>query len=939
MMRYKVDVAISREGKITFLGWAFGSDPETPVEFDVLDGAGNSVPGTIVESVRRDEVVEAFFKDYEKQHGPIMRELGYDINTPYQKGEVRYLVIKADGKTKKIKFDDKILEAFNSVAHKKREKLLALFHWETVEVAWDYFKEHGFRALYQKTIHRLKGIQEDYDYNEWYKKQKVTEAELQEQRNTTLPVQPKFSIVIPVYETPEKFLRKMLKSIQDQTYGNFEVCVADATPYEKYDRSQANGKLPKEVLEEFRKADPRFRYEILEKNLGISDNTNAAIEMATGDYIVLADHDDELELNALFECAKAINEHPKVDVIYSDEDKIDFEDTYYFEPHFKTDYNPDLLRSVNYVCHLLVLKRELLEAIAETDEAGHKIYERKAYDGAQDHDLILRATEKAQEREREETGGDLANLSDADKKLLKEGRFTSSRIYHIQKALYHWRSHQASTAQHPEAKLYAFDAGARAVYDHCKRLGLPVKKVEKGITYGFYHTIYENEKPLISVVIPNKDHTADLDKAIQSLAGSNYKNLEFIVVENNSDQEETWKYYAEIQKQYPVEGFREKTSEEIKSEGQTELQENNPGLSGWSENRLTDTATPDRGLSAELTSVKNPDADPTGSAYYAAPGRGLSAELTSVKNPDADSIGSAYYAVPDRGLSAELTSVKNPDADPTDSAYYAMPDRGSSVDSASVKATDRNPVSENSSETSSGITVRVVKWKGPFNYSAINNFGVKFTKGDYILFLNNDIELIDPDSIDEMIGYVQREDVGICGARLLYPDEDIQHAGVIMGMGGIAGAAFVRTHDAELSYMHRAKCVQDYSCVTAACLLTKRELFDAVGGYTEELAVAFNDVDFCMKVRALGKLVVYNPYAKFYHYESKSRGMEDTPEKVQRFNGEIVKFAKRWPECLRYGDPYYNPALTFMKSNFTLKNLEKETVGEPFKMDILDGIV
>lgn len=873
MMRYKVDVAISREGKITFLGWAFGSDPETPVEFDVLDGAGNSVPGTIVESVRRDEVVEAFFKDYEKQHGPIKRELGYDINTPYQKGEVRYLVIKADGKTKKIKFDDKILEAFNSVAHKKREKLLALFHWETLEVAWDYFKEHGFRALYQKTIHRLKGIQEDYDYNEWYKKQKVTEAELQEQRNTTLPVQPKFSIVIPVYETPEKFLRKMLKSIQDQTYGNFEVCVADATPYDKYDRSQANGKLPKEVLEEFRKADPRFRYEILEKNLGISDNTNAAIEMATGDYIVLADHDDEMELNALFECAKAINEHPKVDVIYSDEDKIDFEDTYYFEPHFKTDYNPDLLRSVNYVCHLLVLKRELLDAIAETDETGHKIYERKAYDGAQDHDLILRATEKAQERESEEIGGDLANLSDADKKLLKEGRFTGSRIYHIQKALYHWRSHQASTAQHPEAKLYAFDAGARAVYDHCKRLGLPVKKVEKGITYGFYHTIYENEKPLISVVIPNKDHTADLDKAIQSLAGSNYKNLEFIVVENNSDQEETWKYYAEIQKQYPVEGFVEKTADEIKNEGQTEIIDSVAGTISGNNTEITNSKPAD-------LSVNAADA---------------AADLVTSRNSESDPIGNT---VPE------------------------------SKSTAGVETSATN-----------GVTVRVVKWQGPFNYSAINNFGVKFTHGEYILFLNNDIELIDPDSIDEMIGYVQREDVGICGARLLYPDEDIQHAGVIMGMGGIAGAAFVRTHDAELSYMHRAKCVQDYSCVTAACLLTKRELFDAVGGYTEELAVAFNDVDFCMKVRALGKLVVYNPYAKFYHYESKSRGMEDTPEKVQRFNGEIVKFAKRWPECLRYGDPYYNPALTFMKSNFTLKNLEKEKVGEPFHMDILDGIV
>ncbi|OON88439.1 glycosyl transferase family 2 [Oribacterium sp. C9] len=786
-MRYKVDVAVSREGKITFLGWAFGKDPETPVKYTVLDGEGRPVEGTVVESVRRDEVAEAFFKDYEKEHGPIKRELGYDINTPYKKGETRYIVIEVDGKTRKVKFNDQILESFNSVAHKKREKLMALFHWETVEVAWEYFRDHGFRALWKKSVHRIKGIQEDYDYNEWYKREKVTEEELEKQRNTVFALQPKFSIVIPVYETPEKFLRKMLASIENQTYGNFEVCVADATPYDKYGKADAAGKLPKEVLQEFHDRDQRFRFKVLDRNLGISDNTNAAIQMAEGEFIVFADHDDELEPNALFECAKAVNEHPDAVMIYSDEDKIDFEDTYYFEPHFKSDFNPDLLRSVNYVCHLMAFKKELLEAIAEEDEEGNKVYERKAYDGAQDHDLILRAVEKAQEMEREKTGGDLSKLSDSDRKLLKEGRFTSSNICHIQKSLYHWRSHQASTAQHPEAKLYAFDAGARAVYDHCKRLGLPVKKVEKGITYGFYHTVYENTQPLISVIIPNKDHTADLDKAIQSLAGSNYKNLEFIVVENNSDQEETWKYYEDIQKQYP--------------------------------------------------------------------------------------------------------------------------------------------------------TVRVVKWKGSFNYSAINNFGVKFSRGEYILFLNNDIELIEPDSIDEMIGYVQREDVGICGARLLYPDEDIQHAGVIMGMGGIAGAAFVRTHDAELSYMHRAKCVQDYSCVTAACLLTKRKLFDEVGGFTEELAVAFNDVDFCMKIRALGKLVVYNPYAKFYHYESKSRGMEDTPEKVARFNSEIVEFAKRWPECLRYGDPYYNPALTFMKSNFTLKNLDKEVVGEPFRMDILEGIV
>ena len=781
MLRFKVDIALAREGELMLQGWAFGSNPEEEVKLTVVDQAGNPVPGTTVSSVRRDEVVNAFFGDYVKAHGALQRDLGFDVHTPYAQGETRILVLQADGQTKRVKFTDHILEEFNSVAHRKREKLLALFHWETVEVAWEYFQKHGLRALFKKSVHKIQNIQDDYDYNEWYKKVRITDEELAKQRESAadFAMQPTFSIVIPVYATPEKFLRRMLDSIREQTYPKFEVCLVDATPYAKIQHDPAQGRTPQEVLAEYAAADSRFRYETLAENLGIAENTNAAIRMATGDFIVLADHDDELEPQALYECVRAINAHPDVQVLYSDEDKVDFEDIYYFEPHFKTDFNPDLLRSVNYICHLFVARRSLLDAIAETAADGQKIYERSAYDGAQDYDLILRATEKAQAME--------SSFNALDQTLLRQGRFTSSNIIHIPMVLYHWRAHQASTAQHPEAKLYAFEAGARAVYDHCKRIGLPVKKVEQGITYGFYHPIYENQQPLISVVIPNKDHSADLDQAITSLAAGNYKNLEFIIVENNSDQAETWAYYETLPKRFP--------------------------------------------------------------------------------------------------------------------------------------------------------NVKVVKWDGPFNYSAINNYGVQFTHGQYLLFLNNDIEEIDPDSIDEMIGYVQREDVGICGARLLYPDEDIQHAGVIMGMGGIAGAAFVRTHDSDLSYMHRAKCIQDYSCVTAACLLTKRSLFDQVGGFTEKLAVAFNDVDYCMKVRALGKLVVYNPYAKFYHYESKSRGMEDTPEKLARFHSEILTFGTTWKDILRDGDPYYSPALTFRKANFALKDLTQEQVGEPMHYALLKGIV
>lgn len=855
MLRFKVDIALAREGELMLQGWAFGSNPEEEVKLTVVDQAGNPVPGTTVSSVRRDEVVNAFFGDYVKAHGALQRDLGFDVHTPYAQGETRILVLQADGQTKRVKFTDHILEEFNSVAHRKREKLLALFHWETIEVAWEYFQKHGLRALFKKSVHKIQNIQDDYDYNEWYKKVRITDEELAKQRESAadFALQPTFSIVIPVYATPEKFLRRMLDSIREQTYPKFEVCLVDATPYAKIQHDPAQGRTPQEILAEYSAADSRFRYATLTENLGIAENTNAAIRMATGDFIVLADHDDELEPQALYECVRAINAHPDVQVLYSDEDKVDFEDIYYFEPHFKTDFNPDLLRSVNYICHLFVARRSLLDAIAETAADGRQIYERSAYDGAQDYDLILRATEKAQAMERARlvscanASADnavtnpqpsiAAALDPLDQALLRQGRFTSSNIIHIPMVLYHWRAHQASTAQHPEAKLYAFEAGARAVYDHCKRIGLPIEKVEQGITYGFYHPIYENQQPLISVVIPNKDHSADLDKAITSLSAGNYKNLEFIIVENNSDQAETWNYYEALKKRFP---------EELPAD-------------------FIDPAT-SGALSTSETST---------------------AESNSAASKPAQV--SVYHGA----------------------AASVLP----------------QPV------------VKVVKWDGPFNYSAINNYGVQFTHGQYLLFLNNDIEEIDPDSIDEMIGYVQREDVGICGARLLYPDEDIQHAGVIMGMGGIAGAAFVRTHDSDLSYMHRAKCIQDYSCVTAACLLTKRSLFDEVGGFTEKLAVAFNDVDYCMKVRALGKLVAYNPYAKFYHYESKSRGMEDTPEKLARFHSEILTFGTTWKDILRDGDPYYSPALTFRKANFALKDLTQEQVGEPMHYALLKGIV
>lgn len=730
-MKYKIDVVRIRENSITLNGWVIGKSPESKAEFAVEDEAHNPVEIQCV-STRRDDVSQIYYKKVYD------RDFGFDIQFPYERGRSYFLLIRCDGKTARVKYNEELIAKRASVAHKRMEKIRDLMNMETVHVAFEFGRKHGLKALFLKSRHKLQGLDNDYDYGEWYDLTKPTGEELEQQRKTVFPGQPKLSIVIPAYKTPEKYLREMLDSILHQTYGNWEVCVANGSP-------KGEGHIVEKVMKQYMEKDDRFRYKNLGENLGISGNTNAAIEMADGDFIVLADHDDTLPEHALFEVAAAIHDHPRCDVIYSDEDKLDMDGGALFDPHFKPDFNPDLLCSVNYICHLFVVKRELLEQVGGF---------RHEYDGAQDYDFIFRCTEAAKE------------------------------ICHIPKVLYHWRCHQDSTASNPESKLYAFEAGSRAVMAHYERCGIAAEKVEKGVDYGIYHTTFQIKgNPLVSVVIPNKDHHKDLDLCMRSLIErADYKNLEFVVIENNSTEPETFAYYEKIQKEFPQ--------------------------------------------------------------------------------------------------------------------------------------------------------VRVVTWEREFNYSAINNFGAEFAKGEYLLFLNNDTEIIEPRMIEEMLGFCQRDDVGIVGARLLYQDGTIQHAGVVVGFGGIAGHTFIGLHEAENSYFHRAMCAQDYSAVTAACMMTKAAVFREVGGFTEELAVAFNDIDYCMKVRKTGKLVVYAPYAKLYHYESKSRGLEDTPEKVARFNREVAIFARRWPTILEKGDPYYNPNLTLRKSNFALRDLLKEKIGEPYKLEV-----
>lgn len=728
-MKYKIDVVRIRENSITLNGWVVGKNPEARAEFFVEDAQHRPIAFQYV-STRRDDVSQIYYKKIYD------RDFGFDIRFPYERGKDYYLIIRCEGRKARIKYNEQLIEKRASVAYKRMQKIRDLMNMETVHVAMDFWKENGLRALILKSKHKIQGLDNDYDYGEWYELTKPSEEELERQRNTHFDYEPRLSIVIPVYKTPERYLQEMLDSIVNQTYSKWEVCIADGSP---------RGESRERLIKRYADRDTRFKYVILGENKGISGNTNAAMDMAQGDFLVLADHDDTLTPDALFECVKAMNEDPLYDVIYSDEDKLDMDGQALFDPHFKPDFNPDLLTSVNYICHLFVVNRNLVEVIGGF---------RQEFDGAQDYDFIFRCTEQAR------------------------------KVHHIPKVLYHWRCHMNSTASNPESKMYAFEAGARAIKAHYDRMGIAVDSVEKGVDYGIYHTRFHlDEEPLVSVIIPNKDHRADLDLCLTSLLDKGiYRNLEVIVVENNSTEPETFDYYEELQEKR-----------------------------------------------------------------------------------------------------------KN---------------------------------------------VRVVTWKREFNFSAINNYGVTFAHGEYLLFLNNDVEVIEPDVIREMLGYARRDDVGIVGARLLYQDDTIQHAGVVIGFGGIAGHTFIGLHQAENSYFHRAMCAQDYSAVTAACMMSKRSLFDQVGGFREELAVAFNDIDYCLKIRSLGKKVVYNPYALLYHYESKSRGLEDTPEKVERFNREVARFIGYWPEIVINGDPYYNPNLTLRKSNFALRDLLKEKIGEPYNLEV-----
>lgn len=608
------------------------------------------------------------------------------------------------------------------VQHSFRQALPMKIGKSIKEQGWKikvYYQQFGLKQTVRRALEKLGG-KEVRTYEAFRRRYFPDKKELNRQRKEQFVYEPLFSIVVPLYKTPLPYLEDLIRSIQAQTYGKWELYLSDGSGKES---------SLKEVLRNYARKEKRIHIIENDCRLNISDNTNRALEQADGDYVVFVDHDDTLAPDALYECVKVLNREPDAEVIYTDSDKLSENGKRYSEPCFKPDFNLDLLRCQNYICHLTVIQKRFLDKVG---------YLNSDYSGVQDYDHILRCMER------------------------------TNRIVHIPKILYHWRMCPGSVAVDTDNKPYTYELFQKILREHYERMGIQaeVKAVFPGVVRTVYQLPYE---PLVSVIIANKDHRDDLMRCVESLEQeSEYKNLEILIVENNSVSEEIFAYYDQVQRQYD--------------------------------------------------------------------------------------------------------------------------------------------------------NVRVLRYEKEFNYADIQNYAAVRAKGDYLLLLNNDTWLERPESIREMLGYCMRDEVGIVGAKLLYPDDTIQHAGVIVGLGGVADHAFTGMDKDEPGYCCRALCAQEYSAVTAACLMVKKSVYNAVGGMDVELKVAFNDVDFCLRVKEAGHKIIYNPFAVWYHDESKTRGAEDTPEKIERFRGEIEYFQRRWADFLYKGDPAYNPNLALDRHDFALKS-------------------
>ena len=553
------------------------------------------------------------------------------------------------------------------------------------------------------------------DYGRWIYEFERPEDELIQLKLTTLQNGPLISILMPTYNTDSEELTAAIQSVLDQSYSRWELCIAD-------DASSKDE--VSEILHHFAERDNRIKLRFEKERGGISRTTNAAAQMATGDYFSFLDHDDRLSPHALAYVSEAIEKNPDADFIYSDEDKIDNRGKR-FDPFFKPDWSPDLLLSENYICHLLVLRRDLVEKIGELNPDC---------DGSQDYDLILRASEAARQ------------------------------IEHIPRVLYHWRAGVASTASALGNKQYALDAARQALQWHCARVHRNAQ-VEQSNIAGRWRVRYPVALGTrVSIIIPSGGNVDVLRTNLESLfRKTSYPDYEVVVIDNS--------------KQSLVEKL------------------------------VRDFKAPKEQL-------------------------------------------------------------------------------------------------------------RYINWRNqPFNYSKINNAAADTCVSPVLLFLNDDTSVIAPEWLGAMVELIGRPEVGVVGAKLLYPDDRIQHSGVVMGLFDNCGHAFKGLDGKAQHYFDFPDVTRNVSAVTGACLMTKSEVFWKVGGFDEvSFAVAFNDIDLCLKIGEEGYRVLYTPQALLYHHEAFSKTSKDLVPHPK----EVNEMRNKWGPVIA-ADPFYNPNLTRNEEDYSLR--------------------
>lgn len=548
----------------------------------------------------------------------------------------------------------------------------------------------------------------------------------EESKNFTY--RPRISVIVPTYNTPEGFLRDCFDSVIGQVYENWELCIVDdASP----------NKRVRELIEEYAARDERIKYSFSKKNQQIAKATNAAVELATGEFMVLFDHDDILWPNALHEVVKALNKDKNLDFIYSDEDKVTDDRFEHIGPLFKPDLNPDFLRSVNIITHMATVRTSLFRKLGGM---------RSSYDGAQDWDFFLRVFR------------------------------ATKKVHHIPKILYSWRVHDASTAKSSDAKPYVVEAQRKALYEDLKISGYKDAEVLQDPTHkGYWRVKYQlRDDPLVSIVIPSKNQYAIVKRCINSIyEKSTYKNFEIVLVDTGSTEKRVHRWYKKLEKDHE-----------------------NFVLVNWPEK--------------------------------------------------------------------------------------------------------------------------------PFSYARSCNEGARVAKGEILIMLNNDTEVMTPGWIEELASQAQRKEIGAAGCLLFYPDKQhIQHAGVGVGLGGVAANSLqMLTLEQPMSITQHlyANTVHNMTAVTAACLAVRKEVFDEVGGFTEEFRITYNDVDLCLKMHDKGYRNLYTPYARLLHHESISVGMPSEVAKrdTKEFQAAKKLFISRWKKYVKH-DPALNPNLDKTNAFYDLK--------------------